>query len=520
MLNVKNVFRTAGIMILATLLAKVMGMCREVLVASLYGVGDVAQAFTAATQIPLLFFDICLGAAISSSFIPVFNEYMEKGEREEAFRYSNIFINVIFLITLVVCTVGMVFSRQIVGIIGNGLEGATKDLAARLVIILFPTMVFTALAYAMSGLLQSLGEFNVPAAISLVSNGFMVVYLLVVRDKLGIEGVAAAMLIGWSLQVLVQVPSLVKRKYRYRPVVNLRHPGIVKSARLALPILISSWVQPINTSINLYLASSLNGGQAMPALNYANKLYIILVGVLTYAVSNLIFPSISRLAAGDDKDEFRHIITRALSAVVAIIVPVMVLFVLLRVPIIQFVYERGEFGPEATALTAKALLYYSLGMAGFAATEILNKAFYSLHDGKTPMYIAMGGIAVNVALSFLFVRGLGMELEGLALAASIAAWLIALALVVAAHRRMRLVTGQLLLNFVKIACCAVVMGIGVWFVAQFFPAGASLWSKLVALCVPSAAGVVLYMAAAWLVRCEESKIVIDGIKKRFSGRRA
>ncbi len=518
-MNVKQILKTAGFMILATLLAKVMGMYRDILIASLYGTGDTASAFVTATRIPLLFFDITLGAAISASFIPVFNEYMEKDQREAAIRYANLFVNLIFLITLVACVIGMVFSRQLVGFIGDGLSPATQELAARLVIILFPSIVFTGLAYALAGVLQSFGEFNVPAAISLVSNSILVVYLLVVGDRLGIEGVAVAMLVGWAFQVIVQIPSLIKKKFRYRPVVSLRDPGIKKSALLAVPILISSWVQPINTTVNMYLASGLNGGQAVAALDYANKLYIIFVGVLTYAVSNLIFPSLSRLAAGEDKAAFRDIAARALSAVLFVILPVMVLFLLLRVPIVQFVYERGEFTAESTALTASALLFYSLGMAGFAMSEILNKVFYAQHDGKTPMRIAMLGILLNIGMSFLFVRGLGMTLEGVALAASIAAWVIGLGLLAAAQRRVKLVDGAMLWNLGKAVLSSLLMGVVVWLVAQAVPAGDTLWSRFVALAVPGAAGGVVYLVLVCLLKTEEMKLVFDLLTKRFKERK-
>lgn len=517
MLNVKNVFRAAGFMMLATLLAKALGLYRDVLIAAYYGTGEIAQAFSVASRIPLLFFDIALGAAITSAFIPVFNEYMERNELEEAIRYSNIFVNVIFLITLVVCVIGMMFSQQVVGLISSGSSEEVKLLASRLVIILFPTMIFTALAYALAGVLQSFGEFNVPAAISLVSNGIMVVFLLVAGDKLGIEGVAVAMLIGWAFQVLIQIPSLIKKKYRYRPIVNLRHPGLMKSARLALPILISSWVQPINSMVNINLASSLNGGQAVPALDYANKVYVIFVGVLTYAISNLIFPTLSRYAASKNEEEFRSLISRALGAVLAIIVPVMVLFLVLHVPIIRFMYERREFGAESTALTAQALLFYSMGMAGFATCEIVNKAFYSMSDGKTPMYVAMAGISCNILMSFLFVRGLGLSLEGLALAASIAAVGMGIALVVLLHRRIGFVTKGMLLNVGKLALCAVGMGVVVWMVSRVYPGGASMLSRFMALLIPGAAGGVVYIALGLLLRVEEGMVVLNLLKKRFVG---
>ncbi len=503
--NIKNTMKTAGFMVSVTLLAKVAGMLREVLFASLYGTGGQAAAFLTASRIPLLFFDITLGAAVSSSFIPIFNEYLEKGQKEAATKYANTFITLMVLLTAIFCVLGSVFSHPLVGLIGKGLSEAEKSLAAQLVMILFPTMVFTALAYALTAILQSFGEFNIPAAISLVSNGIMVVYLLSVRDKLGIHGVAIAMLISWAFQVLIQLPSLRKKQFRYRPALDLKSPGIKKTIALALPILISSWVQPINSLVNIYLASFLNEGQAVAALDYANKLYIIFVGVLTYAVSNLIFPSISRLAAGDKKEELAELVGKASKIVVAVILPVMVLFLLLRTPIIRFVYERGEFGPQSTMLTASALLFYSLGMVGFGVTEILNKAFYALKDGKTPMLIAMCGITLNIILSFLFVRGMGTGLWGVALAASIAANVIAVCLLVILNHRLQILKRNDFGNMLKLITAAFLMGLTVYAVLAFLPTLNGFFGKLLTLALPACAGVVVYLAFLFLFKTEEAK---------------
>ncbi len=508
MQSAKNTVKTAGFMISATLLAKLMGMLRDILFASLYGTGGEAAAFLTASRIPLLFFDIAFGAAISSSFIPIFNEYLEKGQKGDASCYANTFITLIVLLTSLLCVLGMMFSGTLTGFIGRGLSAADKPLAAQLVVILFPTMFFSALAYSLTGILQSYGEFNVPAAISLVSNGLMVLYLLIAKDSLGIHGVAVAMLISWGFQVLVQLPSLKKKQFHYRPTLALKSEGIKKTIVLALPILISSWVQPINSAVNLYLANFLNGGQAAPALDYANKLYIIFVGVLTYGISNLMFPTISRLAARDNKEELASVIAKAAKIVLAIILPVMVLFLLLRTPIVRFVYERGEFGAESTVLTASALLFYSLGMAGFGISEILNKAFYALKDGKTPMLIAMGGITLNIALSFFFVRSIHSGLWGVALAASISANLIALALVVSLQKRLHFFCKKDLGNITKLLVSALVMSIFVYVTRTAFSFGASFWGKLFDLVVPGAVGLIAYLVLIFLLKTEESKDIL------------
>jgi len=514
MLNVKNLLRTAGFMIIATLLAKLAGMYRDILFASLFGTGSDAQAYLTASRIPLLFFDITLGAAVSAAFIPVYNGYIEEKRSEDARIFANSFITLVFVITGILCILGMVFSGPIVNLIGNDLDAQTKETASKLVIVLFPSMIFTALAYSVAGLLQSLGEFNIPAAISLVSNGFMVVFLLAFGSKLGIYGVSVAMLIAWSFQLIIEIPALIKKKYRFRPTLSLKNEGIRKSARLALPILISSWVQPINTTINIYLASGLSGGQAVPALDYANKLYIILVGVLTYAISNLIFPSLSRAAESDDKTDFKEISKSALRIVCAVILPVMALFLILSTPLVRLVYERGEFTSESTMLTASALMFYSIGMLGFGVQEIANKIFYSTKDGKTPMYVAMGGITINIILSFVLVRGLSFGLQSLAFSASVASTLIGATLVFIINKKHKILDKKFTLNFLKLLICAIVMGIVVFFLSNGISFPENLMGNILSLIVPGGIGIIVYFVLLVVLKTEEFKDIMNIVKSK------
>jgi len=178
----KNMAFTAFFMVAAVLLAKVCGMLRDILIAAMYGTNtNEAVAFSTASRIPLLFFDIALGSAVTSAFIPIFNEYLSKEGKKKAIEFSNMFINLVVLITAVLSIVGMVFSKQLVNVIAGGYDAEKITLISTLVIILFPTIIFTGLAYCFVGILQSLGEFYIPSIISLVSNGALILYLLIFR---------------------------------------------------------------------------------------------------------------------------------------------------------------------------------------------------------------------------------------------------------------------------------------------------------------------------------------------------
>ncbi|MBQ6998909.1 MAG: murein biosynthesis integral membrane protein MurJ [Clostridia bacterium] len=501
---------TAGFMVAATLLAKICGMFRDILMANLYGTStDAAMAFSAASRIPLLFFDIALGSAVTSAFIPVFNEYIAKGKEEDAFNFANCFINLIILITVVISGVGIVFSAQVATLFAGGLEASALHLSSVLIKILFPTIIFTGVAYCFVGVLQSYGEFLIPAIISLVSNAILILYIAIFGNRFGIHGVAIAMLIAWASQCIIQIPSLVKMKYRYKPTLNFKNEGIKNVCKLALPIILSTWMQPINTMINIRLASSLNGGEAMTALDYANKLYIILVGVFTFTATNLIFPSLSRAGANDDGDKFNFIISKAVRYVVFIIAPVMVGFLLLSTPIIRLFYERGEFDAQSTALTSTALFCYSFGMLGYGMQEMANKGFYALHDGKTPMKVAFAGIVVNIVLSIVLVAGIKVGLGGLAISASVAANVIGFTMIYKLHKR---TDGILTKEFgrfgFKILISVFVMAIAV------FAANRITYdmNKLLAVAIPVTVGVITYFVTCAVCRVSEIGELLNIVK--------
>lgn len=191
----KNVVKTFTFMFSAIFLAKILGLVRQIIFANSYGTGAEATAFFTASRIPLQLLDMTLGAAISSSFIPVFNEFFQKKGKERAVQFANNFLNIIILISLILTILGILGAPLIINLIAPNLELATFDLTVKLIKILFPIMLFTAVAFVFVGFLQSLDEFRIPSIISVVANGILILYLLLFNNKYGIEGVAIAMLV-------------------------------------------------------------------------------------------------------------------------------------------------------------------------------------------------------------------------------------------------------------------------------------------------------------------------------------
>ncbi|HHV59786.1 MAG TPA: murein biosynthesis integral membrane protein MurJ [Clostridiaceae bacterium] len=515
MINLNKSVRTASFMVTAAFLSKILGMLRDILVANTYGTSPEAVAFSSASRIPMYFFDIGLAAAVSSVFIPVFNEFLEKEDRQKALEFSNTFLNIVLLFSGIVTVLSFFGAYPIVRIIAGGLPRETFNLAVELAKIMFPIIIFAGMAFTFVGILQSYDEFNVPAAISLASNIIVILYLVFLNNRFGIYGLAFAMVAGWAAQAIIQIPSLFKKGYKYRPVLNLQNPGIKKAGLLFLPFLVSTWVQPVNAMVNIHLASWLNDGKAVVALDYANRVYIIVVGVFTYALSNLIFPSLSRTRASENNQQFEAIMKSSLRVVLYFITPLMAGFIVLREPIIRLIYERGAFDRYSTGLTATALLFYSVGMLGFAVQEIMNKAYFARQDARTPMKVSIGGIILNFVLSVVLSRYMG--LSGIALAASITAIAMAVTFVSFMRKVCKgIVNRKLLGDSVKILIASILTGIIVNLLHTYFTQTfetSTIITKLIEVALPGSAGIVIYLTLTLIMGLEEAKLPLRFFKK-------
>ena len=232
--------RTVSFMMLITLLGKLLGMVREQFLAAKYATGVEGAAFMAASQVPRLFFDAIFASAISASFIPIFVEYLEKRGRKEAFALANRFITLISTVTVCLMLLGMLFAEPITRLFVPGYEVETIALCIPLLRMLFPTMLFTAIAFSFVGILQSLDEFNIPAALSVVSNTIIIIYYIFFNDRLGVYGLTAAFLLGWAMQAFMQLPSLWKKDYHFRPDFRFRDDGLRRIGKLMLPVMVST----------------------------------------------------------------------------------------------------------------------------------------------------------------------------------------------------------------------------------------------------------------------------------------
>ena len=511
-----NHLKTVSTVMLLTLIGKVLGLVRDMLMGHYFGTGMEASAFTVASQIPRNFFDAIFASAISASFIPVFNDCLEKKGKDEAFRLSNSFITLMGLFTILLSAAGIVLAGPFAALQAGGEAGfdaATLALCTRLLRILFPTIVFTGLAFSMVGVLQSLGEFSIPAVMSAVSNGVIILYYLFLCRRFGVYGLAAAFLAGWALQAVIQVPALRKRGYHYRPAI--RHPGLKSVFLLMGPVMVSTWIQPINLVVSTRFAADLNQGQAVAAMNYANSLYTMLAGILVLSLTNVIFPELSRLGSQKEEAGFGALVASSLRSMLFLLLPMMVGLMIQAQPLIRLLYEWGEWTAESTALTARALAFLALGMVGYGIQNVLSRAFYAVQSGRVPLITGLVSIALNVLLCLTLSPVMGIA--GLALASALSSTVSALLLLIPMGRKHPgLLSSALWRDVARMAASALVMGAAALLVRwglSLVLSGEGLLDRLLLAGVPALAGAAVYFPSAWLLRVPEMKQAAAMIQK-------
>lgn len=505
--------KTIGVVMLLTMLGKVMGLYRDHLLAVHYGMGMEASAFYTASRIPRVFFDAVFASAISACFIPVFSEYLESGGKKKAFAFSRSFLTVIGILTLLLTGMGMVFSEQFVALFADGYNAETAALAASLTRIMFPTVFFTGLAFSFVGILQSLDEFNVPALISAVSNAVIIVYFWTMDRRFGVYGLAVAFLVGWLLQAVVQIPSLRKKGFTYAPRLEVRSEGMRKVFALMGPVMISTWVQPINLTINSKFGSRLFDGAGVSAIEYATNLYLVIAGVFILSVTNVIFPRLSRLAAGDREDAFRDTIRSTLHSCLFFVLPMSAGLMVVAKPLIAFVYGGGEFDAFSIEITSAALGWVSLGMAGYAMQNILSRAYFAKQSGTVPLVAGGISILVNILLCMLLTEP--MAVSGLAIASAVSSTVYALLLLLPMEKRGEgVLSVSFCLDLLKMFLATVVMAAAASAALNaLWTEGSGKLEQLLGLGGGAFAGVVVYFIAAAVLRLEEARLCLRFIKQ-------
>ncbi|NJD68515.1 MAG: murein biosynthesis integral membrane protein MurJ [candidate division NC10 bacterium] len=455
-----KIARAAGVVSAATLLSRILGFVRDLIIARAFGAGTATDAFFAAFRLPNMLRELLGEGALSAAFIPVFTESFRTRGREGAWRLAWTVLSMLTLLLLAVSSVGIVFAPWLIRLIAPGFHAIPSqlDLAVYLTRVMFPYILLIGVAALFMAILNSQGHFATPALSPSVLNVAMIGCALFLTPHMDppIVALAIGVLIGGGGQLLIQIPAILSGSRGVRWSLDVGDPAVGRIARLMTPGIAGLAVTQLNVFIGTLLASLMGEG-GISILYYAFRLIQLPIGLFGVAIATAAFPAMARQAASRSLREVGATVAYAIRLVLFVTLPSMVGLMVFRVQIIQILFERGAFDRTVTLATADVLLFYAFGLGAYVSNRILVPAFYSLQDTATPVKIGMAAVVANIVASLLLMRPLG--LAGLALATTLSSFVNLGLLLVCLQRRLGRLDGVRLRSLAKVAGAAGLMAV-------------------------------------------------------------
>ncbi|MFH1886847.1 MAG: murein biosynthesis integral membrane protein MurJ [Pseudomonadota bacterium] len=460
----RQMARAAGVVGGATLLSRMLGFVRDAVTAWFFGTGMAADAFFVAFRIPNLLRRLFAEGSLTIAFVPVYTKEMEENGHEGAFALAGAAFRLLALVLAGVTALGILLSPWIVAVMapGFGRDPAKLALTISLTRIVFPYVFFICLVALCMGILNAMNHFFAPAVAPALLSVAMIgaVFCLTPFFDPPVQGLAWGVVLGGVLQLLLQFPFLRKKGVRLRRGRLLWHPAMSRVLTLMGPAVFGAAVYQVNIVVGTLLASLLPGG-SVSFLYYADRVVQFPLGVFGIALATATLPSLSRQAAKGDMEGLADSFSFSMRLVFFITLPAAVGLIVLREPIVALLFQRGAFNPEATRMTADALLYYAMGLWAFSAVRIVVAVYYSLQDTWTPVRAAMISLLANAVLALAL---MGPMLHGgLALATTLASILNLAILMGLLRRRLGTMQGRVILASVSRSLAAsAVMGLAIY----------------------------------------------------------
>lgn len=510
-----KIIRAAFIVMAATLVGRVMGFIREMVIAEAFGASMETDAILVAFTIPSMA-AMALAGTFNSAFIPVFSSYLDREDRESAHRMASSLINLLALVFVVMIIVALLFAPQLAGVLAHGFKPRALTLTAELMRVIFPGLIFIGLAGLAGGILNSYRHFLVPALGPMVTSVAIIAAIKLLAPELGIMSYAIGIVAGYGGQFLVQLPAMSRQGFRYRPVVDLSHPGVRRTLLLMVPILVGAVISQVIILVERRLGSYLVSG-SISHLNYASRIFQLPWALFGTAITVPLFPALSAQAARGEFGELKQTLTRGVNTFALALIPAAVGLIILREPIVRLLFERGEFNAQDTVPTALALALYAFGLFPFAAKDILNRAFYALQDTLTPVILTAVSVAVNIALDVMLIRILGVG--GLALGAALATiFNMALLYGFLSRKLAGIALGETLRTVGKVLVAALIMAPVTYFTGNWIDAVVATGTRtgqLIQIGAAGAAGLAVYIVMVMLLRVPELHIVAEMVRTYY-----
>ncbi|MBK5225252.1 MAG: murein biosynthesis integral membrane protein MurJ [Thermoleophilia bacterium] len=499
----------AMIVVGATAASRVFGYIREITTAAYFGAGADMSAFDVAFLVPATVQIIIAQAALSAALIPVFAGLLEKDQRQEAWLVARTVFTLVTLIMGSIVIVCILFAPQIMPIFAPGYRDDPMMMAeiVRMTRLLFPIVVLLALTGIVASILNSFGHFTLPAVAPIFWNMIILAAIIFGHERLGVDALAWGILLGTVVQLAMQLPALRGRGGRLGWSMAWRNPHVRQVGALLLPVSVSLGLINLNGVVDVQFASFLGTG-GVAAMTFAFRLYQLPEALFAIAVGTVLFPTLSRIAARNDMDAFRSKITLGLRVIFFLLIPASAFLLALHEPIVRLAYEHGRFTAENTELVSSALLFFAFGSAFSGGSTLLIRGFFSMGRPWLPTTAAIGNLAVNAILNWIFIKPFG--LGGIPLSTSVVSAVTFIVLLALMRRELGRIDGRAILRsgvaVLIVSAIAAATAYCSWWALDHW-LGRSLTAQIIAMGSAFAAGIAVFSLLALAAKMPELKLV-------------
>lgn len=515
----KHVARAAILLMVTVILSRILGYGREVVMYTIFGQNYLTDAYRAAFSIPDFLYMLLVGGALSSAFIPVFSSCVATDRTDEGWKSASIVFNYTVIFLLVLTVFAYLYTRPLIVLLAPGLPDQYINLAVTLTHIMFLQTFFMALNGFAMGILNSYNHFAAPAIGTLVYNLLIIIVGVALVNQIGIAAFSYGVVIGAALNFLVQIPALRRVGLKYTFSFDYRDQGFRQIMVLMIPVLAGLGVVQLNLFVTQNLSSGLGSG-TISALNLAQRIMNLPIGIFAVSIATAIFPTLTTLTARGELDMFKRTSSLGLRAIFLVTIPASLGLMAIGEPLIKLLFQQGEFTSAMAIATNEALFYYCIGLFAYSSIQVLNRSFYALKDTLTPVIAAAITIGFNIFLSLKLVDPMGHT--GLALAYSLAGFLNLVFLLTVLRVKVGKLGGSKIILSFSIATGASILMYGAVRLTIDYLMGvmglALKFNLLVSVSAGIILGALLYAVIVYLFKLEESELILNMVRKRLPGR--
>lgn len=465
-----TVFSAASIIMLMVVASRILGLVRQRILANYFSPSDLSLFF-AAFRLPDMVFEVLVFGTFSSAFIPVFTKALKEGN-SHAWEIAGRVVNIGLVLFVAFASIFSIFAFQIYSILTPGFTPDQVSQVASLARVLFAAQGFFVVSYVLTGVLESLRRFLVPALAPLFYNTGIILGIIFLTPKFGLMAPAIGVIIGAFTHFLIQLPLAYKLGFRFSGTLR-PNEGVRKIGKLAAPRIVDLSFDQIGKTVELSLASIISTA-SYTYYTFANSLQLVPVSLFGTSLAKAVLPTLSRQYANVEK--FRKTLLNTIFQAIFLTAPIAAALIVLRIPIVRLVYGTDIFDWEATVQTGMVLSVFALGVIFQTLVAILSRSFFALHDTKTPVYVSIVGLTILVVGNFTFVKGFHLPVWSLALSFSLGYFFETICLFILMHKRIKgILTPSTLRRIIKIAVSSVSSGVVMYFLLKFFDR--SVWIK-------------------------------------------